>query len=359
MNSDISRAETIPSKVYYDQQTFDQIIHLIFKKHWLYVGHQHEFEKNNIIPVNTLPESLNLPLLLSKDKGGNLHCLSNVCTHRGNILVKEPGKKRNISCKYHGRCFSLDGSIVSMPEFKEVIGYPAESDHLPKLDLEQILFLYFANWSSDLNLKDYFKPILEMMNWYPYEDLIHLQKHDHAYELKANWALYVDNYLEGFHIPFVHPQLNDKISYGAYETLCFNLCNVQVGFAKENEPSFDLPENHIHTGKSVFAYYWWVFPNLMINFYTWGISLNVIQPISVQKTRVHYKTFLLKGKTMESYDDTAIGDTELEDQEIVMDVQKGVKSMLYDRGRFSATREQGTHHFHCLLDQFLSESGTF
>src|SRR5262249_53751333 len=102
-----------------------------------------------------------------------------------------------------------------------------------------------------------------------------------AYEVQANWALYCDNYLEGFHIPFVHPDLARVIDYTTYRTELFPWASLQIGHGADSFP-----------GSDVAAYYFFLFPNLMLNFYPWGLSLNIVVPLAVDRTRVIYRTFV-------------------------------------------------------------------
>ena len=101
--------------------------------------------------------------------------------------------------------------------------------------------------------------------------------------------LYVDNYLEGFHIPFVHPELNQTLDYSGYSTEVFEGGVLQIGKASEGDVKFDLPETHPDFGQEIAAYYLWMFPNMMFNFYPWGLSLNIVIPVSSEETRVLYR----------------------------------------------------------------------
>ena len=75
------------------------------------------------------------PLLLTRDQDDEIHCLSNVCTHRGTILAEHPTCTRTLTCRYHGRRFGLDGECKHMPEFQDVEGFPSDEDHLAKAEL--------------------------------------------------------------------------------------------------------------------------------------------------------------------------------------------------------------------------------
>ena len=127
IDPDIRRAKTLPSSFYTDERIFELSKEKIFARSWQFAGRLDEFE--SLKPVMLLPGILDEPILLSKTDEG-LSCLSNVCTHRGKILVEEPCKASLIRCGYHGRRFDLSGKFLSMPEFADVIDFPSEDDNL-------------------------------------------------------------------------------------------------------------------------------------------------------------------------------------------------------------------------------------
>src|SRR5687767_7069014 len=115
VHSDIAKAKTISSDFYLHPQYFEEAKEKIFARSWQWVGDVDQVKDPGwVTPINLLEYYLNEPLLLSRDKQGNLHCLSNVCTHRGNLLVEKPCKLNDVRCKYHGRRFMLDGKFLSM-----------------------------------------------------------------------------------------------------------------------------------------------------------------------------------------------------------------------------------------------------
>ena len=107
-------------------------------------------------------------------------------------------------------------------------------------------------------------------------------------------------------------------------------------------------------GSSIAAYYFFLFPNTMLNFYPWGLSLNVVVPLAVDRTRVVYRAWVSDRSRRGKGAGGALDRVELEDEAIVEQVQKGVRSRLYDRGRYSPARETGVHHFHRLLAGMLA-----
>ncbi|HEV8284417.1 MAG TPA: aromatic ring-hydroxylating dioxygenase subunit alpha [Chitinophagaceae bacterium] len=356
VDPDIAKASTINKTVYTSPEVFEEMKEKIFSKCWQFIGDINQVSENgSCYPFSLLENYLNEPLLLTKDESGELRCLSNVCTHRGNLLIYEPCKTSNLRCKYHGRLFHLSGKFKSMPEFKEVENFPSANDDLRELPLFQ-----WSNWLfTSLDLKfpaqDFFKDMIARVEWMPLNDFHFRPDLSKEYVVDANWALYCENYLEGFHIPFIHAGLNALIDYGDYETeLFFPFSCLQIGISKTGEDCFDLPPSSPDHGKNVAAYYFWIFPNMMFNFYPWGLSVNLVQPLAVGKTKVVFLSYVWKDEKRNNGAGGDLDKVELEDEEIVQKVQEGVRSRFYKHGRYSVTREKGTHHFHRLLAEFLN-----
>lgn len=354
IDSDIRKANTLPAKFYRRTKWFEASANQIFARTWQYVGDRADLATpGQVIPFNHLPGLLDEPLLLTKDRDHQIHCLSNVCTHRAKLVIEEPGVHRLLSCGYHGRCFSLDGKFRSMPEFGETVNFPSKSDHLHQISLSEWMGMLFISFDPKASLEEMTQPIRERLFWLSFGDMEFRADESKDYEVDAHWALYCDNYLEGFHIPFVHPALNQALDYDQYEYECYDYCNLQLSITEdENEPYFDIPEGAQDYGRKVYAYYYWLFPNLMFNVYPWGVSLNIVQPLSKRKTLVRFRSYYFKDTSHKQLFDR-IDLTEIEDEKVVESAQKGVQSRFYRKGRFSPSMEQGVHHFHRLIADYM------
>lgn len=355
IHPDITKAETLPATFYRDVSVFEALREKVFYKSWQWIGTSDQVpETRTAHPITVLPEFLSEPAVLTRDSEEEIHCLSNVCTHRGNLVVTKTGSVRKLICGYHGRRFTLDGHFEHMPEFEKTQDFPRPCDNLHSFPLRQWGPFLFAGLNPSFDFQEVIDTMQERIGFMPMEDLKYDPSRTKEYHINAHWALYCDNYLEGFHIPFVHEDLNAVLDYGNYETVLHDHLNLQIGYAEGTEVVFDLPEGHIDKSKQVAAYYYWVFPNMMFNFYPWGVSVNLVMPKTLDKTIVRFMSYVWDPGKLDQGAGSGLDKVELEDEEVVEGVHMGVRSAFYQAGRFSPTREQGVHHFHRLLAAFLN-----
>jgi choline monooxygenase len=356
IDPDITQAETLPASFYRDEQVFERLKETVFLHSWHWIGDENLVKKpQQVYPFILFDGFLTEPLLLTKNEEGQISCLSNVCTHRGNLVADEPGSTKRLQCMYHGRRFNLDGKFEFMPEFKTAKNFPRPCDDLHRFSLQQWGTLLFAGLAPSFDFSSVLARMDERIGFLPLNDFKHAPDHSKDYAVNSHWALYCDNFLEGFHIPYVHPELNKVLDYRDYTTEIYDYCNVQVGYSDDPSVCFDLPEGHMDYGKNVAAYYFWVFPNMMFNFYPWGLSINVVKPLAVDKCKVSFISYIYDETKLEAGAGSILDTVEMEDEYVVEGVQKGVRSRFYQAGRFSPTREQGVHHFHSLLARFMNE----
>lgn len=356
VDPDIAKASTLGSEFYTDQEWFERTKEKIFSKTWQFCISSEALPNNGQLhPFTLLPDFINEPLLFLKDEEGKLGCLSNVCTHRGNILVDKPCTARKIKCAYHGRRFNFCGDMLHMPEFEHTKDFPSPRDNLTKIPFDTLEPFVFASLAPAIPFHSVFAEIKERLSWLPIEHMRWDSLRSKDYMVHAHWALYCENYLEALHIPFVHPSLRQVIDCNTYTTELYRYCNLQLALANDNEECFVIPKDAMDYGKRVAAYYYWIFPNTMLNFYPWGCSVNVVKPISPSLTKVSFLTYVLDESKLGKGAGGALDQVEQEDEAAVESVQKGIRSRYYHTGRFSPTKEQGTHHFQRLLCEFLND----
>ncbi|TVP72610.1 MAG: aromatic ring-hydroxylating dioxygenase subunit alpha, partial [Gemmatimonadales bacterium] len=292
VDPEIARAHTLPGWVFTSPEVFRAQREHLFTRSWHLVGDARRLKApGHVRPVRLMEGCLDEPLVLVHGLDGELRCLSNVCTHRGALVVEGEGHLSSLRCRYHGRRFELDGRLRSMPEFDDVAGFPCAMDHLPQLPLERFGPFLFTSLDPLMPFEEWIGPVRERTEWMPLERFRPDPAADSDYLIDANWALYCDNYLEEFHIPYVHGRSLEALDYEAYRTERFRWGNLQFGMGR-GEAGFEVPEGHPDRGEPVVAWYFWLFPNLMLNFYPWGLSVNIVRPLSHSRTRVSFRSWV-------------------------------------------------------------------
>jgi choline monooxygenase len=354
IDADIRVARTLPGRVYADPELFRAQRDRVFARTWHYAAHDDVVKvAGQVFPFTLVPGALDEPLLLTRDQADAIHCVSNVCTHRGTLVVEGASHEAQLRCRYHGRRFTLDGKFHSMPEFEGTRDFPSTADDLRAVALERFERFLMVALDPAMPFGDVARGMRDRLAGLPFASLSYDAAGVRDYLVNANWALYIDNYLEGFHIPYVHSSLAATLDYGEYAVELERYAVLQLGIAKPGEPTLALRPGHPDAKRKIAAYYYWLFPTTMFNVYPWGISVNVITPLAVDRTKVTFLPFVWDQSKRERGAGGGLDRVEREDEAIVEAVQRGVRSRLYDRGRYSPTRETGVHHFHRLLAEFM------
>lgn len=353
--ADIRRASTPPSWLYTSDEAWAWIAQDVFRRSWQFVADVRDVA----LPGSCWPTVLNEgiapePVVAVCGNDDRLRVLSNVCTHRAAVVVDAPCRTKELKCRYHGRRFGLDGQFVAMPRFGDVENFPSAADNLAELDSAQWGGMLFAAIRANVAFHAWTAGLDDRLAYLPWGELVGDPLRNRDYVVRANWALYVENYLEGFHIPFVHPGLNAVLDSSDYDTILLPHGVLQIGTARGTDGVFDVPDAHPDSGKNVAAWYYWLFPNLMINVYRWGVSVNIVEPIAIDRTRVRYRTYVWDSRELSKGAGADLDRVEREDGDIVESVQRGLRGSVYTRGRYSPTMETGTHHFHGMLHRAIA-----
>jgi choline monooxygenase len=172
IDPDIRVARTLPARVYSDPEVFRLQRERVFARTWHYVGHDDLVKvAGQVHPFTLLPGALDEPLLLTRDQQDGLHCISNVCTHRGTLVVEGPGHEQQLRCRYHGRRFTLDGRFHSMPEFEETANFPSPSDDLPPVSLGTWTRFLMVSLAPAMPFGDLIAPMRARLEGFPFHEL--------------------------------------------------------------------------------------------------------------------------------------------------------------------------------------------
>jgi len=340
INCDISIARTLASSYYTDKDVFRRSIEKIFSSSWQFALDADQLKDNNIIPINFLSGTLSEPLLLTKSKN-QIKCISNVCTHRGHIVCSKHKNGNSLTCRYHGRTFDLNGKVKKAIGFEGAKNFPSKEDNLQDIQTKEWKNFIFISLSSKAKNLSALDDINKRLKNFPFGKIKYSQKLSNCFEINTHWAIYCENYLEGFHVPFVHKELSKEINNQSYKTEI--LKNGVLQYANKSHIKDD----------SFYAHYYWIFPNIMFNFYDWGLSINIVEPMAMDQTRVRFLSFPISRTKASASSTSDLVRVEHEDQAVVESVYEGMRSRYYNSGRYSPKHERGVHYFHQLLSRFI------
>ncbi len=368
VNEQIECAHTLASKFYTDPAILEIEKMRIFLRTWQLVGTlSHECgETNGVKRTIADPESFftadvtGEPIIVVRNKEGTLRAFSNVCRHRAGPIALGSGCKNVLRCQYHGWTYTLDGRLIGTPDVEGVEFFDRSNMGMVPLRVETWEQFIFVNFDLDAEpLSVYLGRIPEQVRGFQFAGLQFAERRD--YIIHCNWKVYVDNYLEGYHIPIAHPGLMREIDYTQYRTDTFRYYSEQFAPIRAMKTD-DATERFYAPGKGLQqAVYFWVFPNLMLNVYPDNISTNLIVPIAHDKTLTIFEWFfhdVANAKVQERIQRAIAFSDEVQQEDIGLceNVQRGLRSSTYDRGRYSVKRENGVHHFHMLLGEFLGRA---
>lgn len=339
----VERALTLPSRYYHESAHFGLENEHILGAHWQCIGHVSRLGENgSAYPVTVAGN----PVLVIKDKTGEIRAFYNVCKHRGGPLVDKPGNFKFLKCLYHGWTYRTDGSLRGVPHFDRAELFDKSEFGLAPLHLEIRNGLIWLNLAEKphTGIDEILDGISARSSGIPIEKF-HFAG-EVIYETACNWKVYADNYLEGYHIPHVHPELCDLLSFQDYVTECHKWYSLQYSPFRQKES--------IYSDGSGEAYYYFIYPNTMLNILPGRLQLNRIEPIDEKRCKVIFE-YYYEDVASEAAKDKLKADMEYsenvqqEDMGICEHVQRGLQSRAYDRGRFSPKMETAVHHFQELI----------
>jgi choline monooxygenase len=343
----LEEASTIPAPWYVDERLADLEREQVFARNWITVGRTDQVAApGQFFTVEIAGE----PLVIVRGSDNIVRAFFNVCRHHAAAVVTSPcGAAEHLRCPYHGWTYGLDGSLKGAPEFTGVLNFDRSQNGLLPARLatwEQFVFVALTNDAPPLDafLGDLPARVapLELTNIRFFER--------RTYSLACNWKVYVDNYLDGgYHVPHLHKGLNSVLDYKEYIVENSEHYCLQSSPIVTNSDHADVSATR--TGER--AYYYWLYPNFMINIYQGVMDTNLVLPIAPDRCLVQFDFYfadLSDAARQRNTDSIAVSHRiQDEDVDICESVQRGLRSRAYGAGRLSVRREAGEHLFHRLL----------
>ncbi|MDT7635107.1 MAG: choline monooxygenase [Pseudonocardiales bacterium] len=357
----------LPTSAYTDQDAFDAELRDIFEQRWVWAGFAHWVAA----PGSSRPVSVaGRPLLLARDSDATLRVFHNICRHRGIVLSEEPSSRRRLRCPYHHWTFNLDGSLCGTPYWDRTKSSGPDEETRAQLGLLPVRHAVWAGMifvhlgSPAEPAEDLLAPLAD--RWAPYNlDDARLAE-ERRYDIDANWKLVVENFLDFYHLPFVHPQVGsasvaldveDEVLSPEIIGACYprgvtskasGLAGSAAGVAL---PLLgDIPEAML-TRQDIFC----VFPNALVFLEPDFFQVIAYQPVAPDRTVEHMAVFFAAAAGADEYAEARASACrvlfEVNDQDIpiLARLQRGRRSPRGDRNHLVPHWDQITARFQTLV----------
>jgi len=368
----IEQASTPPASWYTSPSFFKLEKESVFRFSWFPVARLEQLQKAGDYVAGELFDAPFVVVRTKQQQQQQQHGIKafyNTCRHKAAKIVgtsasrwapEEVGCVSTLICPYHGWSYSLDGDLLKAPHTKECLHLePGESNGLVEIKRLQVfgpwVFISFAQEDEcekgEKMLAESWAELERRLAAANVEKLVYHSSR--SYEMKCNWKVYVDNYLDGgYHVPVLHKALTSSLAMESYTTEIFSDYSIQsCGGKSEN----------VRIGDG--ALYAWLWPCFMVNRYGPTMDTNFVIPLSHDRTLVTFDFFFepdaeLAAKVgggdgeAKAFIESSLATAELvqrEDMLISESVQTGLLSPAYNVGRYSKTKEEGELHFHRLL----------
>ena len=343
--SDIAGAWTLPASLYIAPSVLEDEKNKIFARTWQVAGHASQVERSGDFFTTEL---IGEPLVFVRGQDGILRGFYNVCRHRAGPPAQGCGSRKLFRCAYHGWTYDLNGSLIQSTEMQGVEGFRAEDFALQPVRTEEWFNLVFANLDPHARpLRESLGELPKQAEKFPFSQMKLFERR--TYDMKCNWKTYVDNYLEGYHLPSVHPGLNRELDYNAYVVEPYAGHVRQFSPIRGAQPGDATPRRYHESREDLTTDYFWIFPNWMLNCYPDNVSLNIVVPVETERSIAIFEWYLPEkehdspaAKASVEFSDQI----QMEDGAICEAVQKNLHSRSYSRGRYSVKQERGVHAFH-------------
>ena len=314
----------------------------------------HEFDQSHILahhwqvvaPVSAvagLGDSLarhiaGVPIALVRTEDG-LRGYLNICPHRaGPVVPCDARGQSQLRCGYHGWTYNLQGQLINAPRMREADQFNEQDVRLQPIDTMEWGGMVFARLEGTLPFADWLQGLNTLVPEHTLSEMEH--RISRVYDVDANWKLYVDNFLEGYHLPFVHPDLTQVVDFPNYVTELGRWWSVQRSPVPADSGAYAAGE----------AFYFFVYPNTMLNVMPGRLQTNRVIALGHDRCRVEFDFYYDAANAHRQEEDVRFTEQVQEEDRVVCEhVQAGYASGRYRPGRLSPARESAVHHWQNLL----------
>lgn len=363
-HEDPGQSLSLRKEAYTDPQWAAADLEAIFARTWQWVCHVEQLAKPGSYVSVTIA---GMPILLVRDRGGQLRAFYNVCKHRAHQLLSGAGKApRNLMCPYHGWTYDLTGTLRTARRTDGMKDFDPSEICLDQVQVEEFCGFVYVNLDPTAAPLGAQAPDLaaDIDRWAPdVGKLTHARRL--TYDVKSNWKNVIDNFLECYHCHIAHKEFVDLVDMDTYEVKTHGIWSSHFAEAGKHENvAYDVFQATVKQHAV-----WWLWPNTCLLRYPGRGNFMVFQVVPAGPDRtLETWDFFLETTELNDAEEQSVRyvDEVLQQQDIsiVESVQRGMNTPAFHQGRIvydpagSGLSEHGVHHFHGLvLDAYRSLVG--
>jgi phenylpropionate dioxygenase-like ring-hydroxylating dioxygenase large terminal subunit len=319
--------ETLPWSWYTDEEVLRREQERIFRRSWQYAGPAEHIAEPETFLASRAGD---VPVVVVRDRDGELRGFVNVCRHRGSVVAEGRGRRATLQCPYHAWTYGLDGTLRAAPRADREARFDASGLSLVPVAVGTWGPFVFVNPDAEAS------PLSETLGRLPelVPDLATFRFHHRGeYELAANWKIACENFLECYHCPVAHPGFSAvvDVSPDAYVLEAHETFWSQFARLREEEAA---PPGQFHL----------LFPNLKLNVYPGPANLSIgpVLPAGPERTTGYLDYFFPADADEEWIRELTAFDDQVgsEDTKLVESVQRGVRAGMIEHGQLLPQSEQ-------------------
>lgn len=354
-DEDPARSMSLRSEAYTDAKWHDLDLKAIFSRTWQWVCHIEKLTQSGSYLATTVGAT---PIVIVRDRSGELRAFYNVCKHRAHELMSGSGKTRTIVCPYHAWTYDLTGALVGARQTDQMETFDKSEICLDKIQVEEFCGFVYVNLDPDAGPLAEQAPDLaeQITKWAPdVGQLTHAKRLN--YDVKTNWKNVIDNFLECYHCHVAHKEFVSLVDMDTYDVKTHGIWSSHFAEAGKSEnTAYDVSEASVKEHAV-----WWLWPNTCLLRYPGRGNFMVFQvlPAGPDRTVETWDFFLESTDLNEAEEESAkyIDEVlQVQDIDLVESVQRGMETpafqqgrIIYDPERTPGLSEHGVHHFHGLI----------
>jgi len=319
----------LPVELYRGEEALRSDREAVLRRTWQFVGHVSQAAATGDYLADVIGGA---PVVVVRKADGELAAFHNVCRHRAGALVADGHGNcgEAFTCRYHGWKYALDGRLRNAVDFGALPGFDPRQYGLFPIRVETWRGLVFVN--LDLAAQPLATLMAPLDRRWPDGQAGFPLVERRSHSIACNWKTYVENYLEGYHLPMVHPEFDSDVVVSGYWT------EIEGDIVFSGAPARD---------RSVYGGLWgWLWPNLGINVYRHGYMMERMTAVGPAETRLDYFYFFDPAQTAELTEMLKFSDlVTAQDLAVCQEVQRNLEAGVYRGGVLSPKHETGVAWF--------------